>query len=152
MESFTENRNCSYFYKLICTVFRSNSNSKRRTQRKFESCCDCNCKVKINYNLIKFIIIIDIADAACYCYWCCLVLLLVLPAYYCLPPVIPIFVLFCSSNTTLCIGKFYAASISGSSSLFSEALHSLADAVNGSLLFFGIKRSLRAPGTQPLSH
>lgn len=49
------------------------------------------------------------------------------------------------SNGCLFSGKMYAAIQSGSSSMFSEALHSLADMLNESLLMIGIWRSLREP-------
>jgi zinc transporter 9 len=49
------------------------------------------------------------------------------------------------SNGFLFAGKMYAAVQSGSSSMFSEALHSLADMLNESLLMLGIFRSLKEP-------
>ncbi|KNC97037.1 cation diffusion facilitator family transporter [Spizellomyces punctatus DAOM BR117] len=52
------------------------------------------------------------------------------------------------SNIALFSGKLYAAIQSGSASMFSEALHSLADALNESLLMWGIWRSLREPDPQ----
>lgn len=51
-----------------------------------------------------------------------------------------------TSNLILFSAKMYAAVVSGSSSMFSEALHSLADMLNESLLMWGIWRSLRQPG------
>ncbi|TPX56370.1 hypothetical protein PhCBS80983_g04583 [Powellomyces hirtus] len=52
------------------------------------------------------------------------------------------------SNVALFSGKLYAAGVSGSASMFSEALHSLADVLNESLLMWGIWRSLRVPDPQ----
>ncbi|KAJ3089648.1 hypothetical protein HK102_005866 [Quaeritorhiza haematococci] len=52
------------------------------------------------------------------------------------------------SNFIMFGGKLYAATISGSASMFSEALHSLADVLNESLLLWGIWRSLKAPDPQ----
>jgi zinc transporter 9 len=49
------------------------------------------------------------------------------------------------SNGCLFTGKMYAAVQSGSSSMFSEALHSLADMLNETLLMWGIWRSLKEP-------
>ena len=48
-------------------------------------------------------------------------------------------------NTAIAITKFMAAAITGSSSMFSEGIHSLVDIGNGLLLLFGIKQSLRPP-------
>jgi zinc transporter 9 len=48
-------------------------------------------------------------------------------------------------NTALTALKFTAFAFSGSGSMFSEAMHTLADTANQGLLFFGIKRSERAP-------
>ncbi|MCC6466178.1 MAG: cation diffusion facilitator family transporter [Planctomycetes bacterium] len=48
-------------------------------------------------------------------------------------------------NVILTTIKFIAFAISGSGSMFSEAMHTLADAGNQALLFVGIKRSERAP-------
>ncbi|KKR07472.1 MAG: Cation diffusionfacilitator family transporter [Parcubacteria group bacterium GW2011_GWC2_39_14] len=41
--------------------------------------------------------------------------------------------------------KFISAFISGSATMFSEAIHSLADSSNQILLFIGIKRSVKKP-------
>ena len=46
-------------------------------------------------------------------------------------------------NTIVTIIKFFAASVSGSSSMFSEAIHSLADTANQILLLIGLRRSLK---------
>lgn len=48
-------------------------------------------------------------------------------------------------NSALTVLKFTAFAFSGSGSMFSEAMHTLADTANQGLLFFGIKRSERAP-------
>jgi len=48
-------------------------------------------------------------------------------------------------NIFITILKFIGASISGSTILFSEAIHSLADVFNQVLLFIGIVRSKKAP-------
>jgi zinc transporter 9 len=44
-------------------------------------------------------------------------------------------------NTGLAVMKFVAFAFTGSGSIFSEAMHTLADAANQGLLFIGIKRS-----------
>ena len=46
-------------------------------------------------------------------------------------------------NTIVTIIKFSAAAVSGSSSMFSEAVHSLADTLNQILLLVGLRRSLK---------
>lgn len=48
-------------------------------------------------------------------------------------------------NTGLTVLKFTAFAFSGSGSMFSEAMHTLADTANQGLLFMGIKRSERKP-------
>lgn len=50
-----------------------------------------------------------------------------------------------SGNIVVTLIKFFAAFISGSSALFSEAIHSLADTTNQLLLFIGLKRSKKKP-------
>ncbi|KAH9275626.1 hypothetical protein BASA83_001914 [Batrachochytrium salamandrivorans] len=50
-----------------------------------------------------------------------------------------------SSNLIMFFAKLYGAINSGSASMYSEALHSLADVLNESLLMLGISRSLRQP-------
>lgn len=49
------------------------------------------------------------------------------------------------SNTGLTVLKFTAFALTGSGSMFSEAMHTLADTANQILLFVGIKRSERKP-------
>jgi zinc transporter 9 len=51
--------------------------------------------------------------------------------------------LICNSGLTVL--KFVAFAFSGSGSMFSEAMHTLADTANQGLLFLGIKRSEKAP-------
>ncbi|KAJ3069712.1 hypothetical protein HDU98_007217 [Podochytrium sp. JEL0797] len=50
-----------------------------------------------------------------------------------------------TSNACMFSAKLYAAVLSGSASMFAEALHSLADMLNELLLWVGIRRSLRGP-------
>jgi zinc transporter 9 len=50
-----------------------------------------------------------------------------------------------SVNSFLTVLKFVAFALSGSGSMFSEGMHSLADTGNQALLFIGIKRSERKP-------
>src|SRR3989344_7497728 len=46
-------------------------------------------------------------------------------------------------NALVTVSKFGAALISGSSSMFAEAVHSAADTLNQTLLLVGLKRSLK---------
>src|SRR4051812_12294498 len=48
-----------------------------------------------------------------------------------------------ASNVLVTASKFLAASVSGSSVMFSEAVHSTADTVNQVLLLIGVQRSLK---------
>eukprot|EP00842_Homolaphlyctis_polyrhiza_P002815 jgi/Hompol1/3534/HPOL_003270-RA len=50
-----------------------------------------------------------------------------------------------TSNLVMFSAKLFGALQSGSASMLSEAIHSLADLINESLLMFGIHRSLRQP-------
>ncbi|MBZ0137706.1 MAG: cation diffusion facilitator family transporter [Planctomycetes bacterium] len=49
------------------------------------------------------------------------------------------------ANTGLTVLKFAAFAVTGSGTMFSEAMHTLADTANQGLLFIGIKRSERKP-------
>ena len=54
-------------------------------------------------------------------------------------------------NSVLTVLKFIAFAVSGSGSMFAEAMHTLADTGNQALLFIGIKRSER-PATEMFSY
>jgi len=51
-------------------------------------------------------------------------------------------------NGVICVGKFGMYTMSGSSVMFAEAVHSLADFCNQYLLRIGITKSMRAPDSQ----
>ncbi|MCA8913878.1 MAG: cation diffusion facilitator family transporter [Planctomycetes bacterium] len=54
-------------------------------------------------------------------------------------------------NIIVTVLKFFAFAVSGSGSMFAEAMHTLADSGNQALLFIGIKRSER-PATEMFSY
>lgn len=58
-----------------------------------------------------------------------------------------------AGNATVCVGKFIGFFVSGSSAMFSEAIHSFADTANQSLLLIGLRRSRLAPSEEyPYGH
>jgi zinc transporter 9 len=48
-------------------------------------------------------------------------------------------------NATVCIAKFLGFALTGSGAMFSEAIHSLADTANQSLLIIGVNRTKKQP-------
>ena len=57
------------------------------------------------------------------------------------------------ANTAIAIAKFFAALVSGSTSMLAEAFHSVADTGNQALLLFGLKSSQKPPDEEhPFGH
>jgi len=57
------------------------------------------------------------------------------------------------ANMAIAIAKFVGASISGSSAMLSEGIHSVADSINEILLLYGLQQSEREPDDlHPLGH
>ena len=50
-----------------------------------------------------------------------------------------------TGNAVVCAAKFFGFIITGSGAMFSEAIHSLADTANQSLLVIGVRRSVKKP-------
>ncbi len=50
-----------------------------------------------------------------------------------------------TGNAVVCAAKFFGFVITGSGAMFSEAIHSLADTANQSLLIIGVSRSVKKP-------
>lgn len=58
-----------------------------------------------------------------------------------------------AANMGIAVAKFVAAAITGSSAMLTEGVHSVVDSVNHVLLFYGLKRSAKAPdGKHPLGY
>lgn len=58
-----------------------------------------------------------------------------------------------AANVGIAVAKFIGSSISGSSAMLSEGIHSLVDSGNGLLLLYGINRSKKAPDEEhPMGH
>jgi len=50
-----------------------------------------------------------------------------------------------TGNATVCVAKFIGFLLTGSGAMFSEAIHSLADTANQSLLIIGVRKSVKKP-------
>jgi len=50
-----------------------------------------------------------------------------------------------TGNAVVGVAKFFAFAVTGSSAMFSEAIHSLADTANQSLLIIGVRKSVKKP-------
>ncbi len=57
------------------------------------------------------------------------------------------------ANASIAVAKFVAAKLTGSSAMFAEAIHSLADTANQGLLLYGMKKAKRQPNDKyPLGY
>lgn len=59
----------------------------------------------------------------------------------------PVLAAFCG-NAAVCAAKFAGFAFTGSSALFSEAIHSLADTANQFLLVIGVRQSIKKPNKE----
>jgi len=50
-----------------------------------------------------------------------------------------------TGNAVVCVAKFFGFAVTGSGAMFSEAVHSLADTANQSLLIIGVRKSIKKP-------
>lgn len=50
-----------------------------------------------------------------------------------------------TGNAIVCTAKFFGFAVTGSGAMFSEAIHSLADTANQSLLIIGVRKSVKKP-------
>ena len=50
-----------------------------------------------------------------------------------------------TGNAIVCVAKFFGFAVTGSGAMFSEAIHSLADTANQSLLVIGVRKSVKKP-------
>jgi zinc transporter 9 len=53
-----------------------------------------------------------------------------------------------SGNAIVCVAKFFGFAVTGSGAMFSEAIHSLADTANQSLLIIGVRQSVKKPNEE----
>lgn len=61
--------------------------------------------------------------------------------------------IYAALGAKMAIAKFVGASVSGSSAMLSEGIHSVVDSVNEVLLLYGLKQSEQGPGElHPLGH